>query len=105
MHHDLTSIRRASLALGVLFVSFGVTPQAHAADAATQRVALACTQASEASGCQQAVMAAARHATPQRAGEITVAKAQPRRSLDARTDAQDIDGNRFRYDSCGCSND
>jgi hypothetical protein len=103
MQSNLANIRRVSLAIGVMFVSFGVAPQAHAADTAMQRVALACTQA-EASHCPQA---AARHATPQRAGgDIALAKAQPRRSLDARVDAaQDNDGSRFRYDSCGCSND
>jgi hypothetical protein len=67
---------------------------------------MACTHATEGSGCQHPTLAAARHAAPQRAStESTAAKAHARRAQDVRPVAAVGDGSRFAYDSCGCSND
>jgi hypothetical protein len=105
MHRTLAHIR-ASMALGVLVIGYGVMPQAQAADQTPQRVAMACTHATEGSGCQHATHAATRHAAPQRAStESTAAKVHARRAQDVRPVAAVGDGSRFAYDSCGCSND
>jgi len=97
---------RASIAVGVLFVSYGVVPQVHAADSTPQRVAMACTHAAQGPGCQHATIPAARQAAPQRAStEHAAAKVHARRAQDVRPVASVGDGSRFVYDSCGCSND
>jgi hypothetical protein len=105
MHRTLAHIR-ASMALGVLFVSYGVVPQVQAADPTPQRVAMACTHAAEGPGCQPARLPAARHAAPQRAStELAAVKVHARRAQDVRSVAAIGDGSRFVYDSCGCSNE
>jgi hypothetical protein len=92
---------RASITVGAFLMA---AASAHAADAAVQRLAMACPHGSDAAGCKAAPMHSARHvATAQRAA-TAVAKAPARRTQDARIASQASDGSRFTYDSCGCSN-
>jgi len=102
MSRQLTVLHRASFALGALIITWGVAP-AVAADQA-QRVAMACTQASDA-GCKHISAPNARH-TMHVQRDNAPAKAPAQRAQATRTMAAlDNDGSRFRYDSCGCSND
>lgn len=93
---------RVSITVGAALLTFGVLPSAHAADTQVQRVAMACTQGSDAAGCKSAPMVA-RHSVAAQRAEMAVAKAPVRRAPQARM-AADSDGSRFTYDSCGCSN-
>jgi hypothetical protein len=103
MSRQLTALHRASFALGALLITWGVAPHAVAADQA-QRVAMACTQASDA-GCKHISASSARH-TMHAQRDSAAAKAPAQRAQATRTVAAlDNDGSRFRYDSCGCSND
>jgi len=95
---------RASLTVGAFLMACGALQTVHAADAAEQRVAMACTHGSDAAGCKAAPMRAVRHAAPTQRAEMDVAKAPVRRTHDVRADSRDSDGSRFAYDSCGCSN-
>jgi len=91
---------RASITVGA-FLIVGAT--AHAADAAVQRVAMACPHGIDAAGCNPAPMSAHSVATAHRA-QPAVTKAPVRREHVAHSDVRDNDGSRFMYDSCGCSN-
>jgi hypothetical protein len=104
MIRSLASIRRVSMALGVLFISHGALAQGQT-DAATQRLAMARTHTPETAHPQAAPVA--RPAAARRAGsDSKTAKLQVRRSSEQRSEATaSSDGNRFAYDSCGCSND
>lgn len=106
MSRYLVNLRRASFAVSVLFIGQAVMAQPQASDPATQRVAMACTQAADAHGCQHLATPAARRVATQHAGsDMTVAKLN-RRAPEARPSvASSSDGSRFVYDSCGCSND
>ena len=105
MSSYLASIRRTSLVLGALTMGWGVTLHAQAADPTVQRVAMACTQGSDMAGCKSAVASTGRHAVHAQR-DSTRAKAPVQHGQAARTVAAlDNDGSRFRYDSCGCSND
>jgi len=105
MSRYLKSIRRASLIVGALTMGWGVTLTAQAADPTVQRVAMACTQGGDMAGCKNAVAATERHAGHAQR-ESARAKAPAQREQATRTAAVlDNDGDRFRYDSCGCSND
>ena len=105
MSRSLASIRRVSMALGVLFISHGALAQGQA-DPAAQRLAMARTHTAE-TARHQAAAPAARPAAARRAGsDSTTAKLQVRRSSEQRSEATSSgDGSRFAYDSCGCSND
>lgn len=101
MSRHFASIRRTSLVLGALTLGWGVTLHAQAADPAVQRVAMACTQGGDSAGCKNT-----EHHAVQAQREGTRAKAPAQRAQAAHTVAAlDNDGSRFRYDSCGCSND
>jgi len=96
-----TTTLRATAIVGAFMLGFAVAPQVRAADPAPQRVAMACTHASDASGCQSTVRPAA---AVDRVSSHT-AKAPAQRKPESRQVAQVNDGSRFVYDSCGCSND
>jgi hypothetical protein len=100
MSRSLTSIRRVSMAIGVVFVSHGALAQTQA-DPSAQRVAMARTHTAETA--HQTVAPVARPAAARR--DITTAKLQVRRSSEQRSEGTSSDGSRFVYDSCGCSND
>jgi hypothetical protein len=105
MTRYLATIRRTSLVLGALTLGWGATLHAQAADQAVQRVAMACTQGSAMSGCKPAVTSTERH-TVHAQRDSARAKAPAQHEQATRTVAAlDNDGSRFRYDSCGCSND
>src|SRR5262245_50741217 len=94
MSHLLATIRRTSLVVGTLMI--GCASLAQAADEAqTQRLAMASTQARDASKSTVAQP----NARSQRAhGDAAPAKASVRRSPEVRTAAaQDSDGSRFTY--------
>ena len=104
MTRYLATIRRTSLILGTLTLGWGATLHAQAADPAVQRVAMACTQGSDMAGCKQ-VASIERH-TVHAQRDSARAKTSAQREQATRTVAAlDNDGSRFRYDSCGCSND
>ena len=105
MSRSLASIRRVSMALGVLFVSHDALAQAQA-DASAQRLAMARTHTAEMTN-HPAMAPAARQPAARRTGsDITTARLQARRSSDLQSGAtSSSDGSRFVYDSCGCSND
>ena len=90
---------RASLAAGAFLMACG----SQAADVAVQRVAMACTQSSDAAACKGAATPSARHTAAVQRTEMAVAKAPARRTQETRAVAHH-DGSRFTYDSCGCSN-
>jgi len=100
MSRSLTSIRRVSMAIGVVFISHGALAQTQA-DPSVQRLAMARTQTAETAHHQTAQVV--RPAAARR--DITTAKLQVRRSSEQRTEGTSSDGSRFVYDSCGCSND
>ena len=106
MTRYLASIRRTSLVIGALTMGWGVTLHAQATNPTVQqRVALACTQGSDMAGCKPAVASTERH-TMHTQRDTAPAKAPAQRAQAARSMAAlDNDGSRFRYDSCGCSND
>ena len=105
MTRYLATIRRTSLVLGALTLGWGATLHAQAADHAVQRVAMACTQGSDMAGCKPAVAQIERH-TVHAQRDSARAKAPAQHEQATRTVAAlDNDGSRFRYDSCGCSND
>ncbi|HEX6720182.1 MAG TPA: hypothetical protein VF107_01365 [Burkholderiaceae bacterium] len=97
MSRTLTSLR-ASITLGAFLLAGGALHSAHAADAQTQRLAMARTSDAV---VYKAAPAQARQVT-QRAD--VVAKAPVRRSQGSSSDLRYSDGTRFTYDSCGCSN-
>ena len=101
MSRSLTTIRRVSMAIGVVFISHGALAQTQA-DPSAQRVAMARTQTAE-TAHHQTVAPVARPAAARR--DITTAKLQVRRSSAQRSEGASGDGSRFVYDSCGCSND
>ena len=102
MSRSLASIRRVSIALGVLFVSHGALAQAQA-ESSPQRLAMARTHSADTTNHQ--TVTPARQAAARRSG-ITTAKLQVRRPPEQRSAAMSSgDGSRFAYDSCGCSND
>ena len=99
----LASLRRASLVIGAVWFSAAMAPLAQAADQQVQQLALANTQARD-----SGKVIATQHAARAQRAHSDVVQAKPaRRSHEARTvaAARDIDGSRFVYDSCGCSND
>jgi hypothetical protein len=67
MSRQFAALRRTSLALGALWVCLGIAPSAQAADASAQRIAMACTQATD---CQPA----AQSATTRHSSEAATAK-------------------------------
>ncbi|HEU5294176.1 MAG TPA: hypothetical protein VFU71_05265 [Burkholderiaceae bacterium] len=98
-----TTLLRATAIVGAFMFSFAVVPQVRAADAAPQRVAMACAHSSDAtSGCQSAVRPAA---AVDRVSSRTAKASAQRKSESRQIVAQTNDGSRFAYDSCGCSND
>jgi hypothetical protein len=107
MTRYLASFRRTSLVLGALTMCWGVTLHAQATNpTAQQRVALACTQGSDMAGCKPAVVASTERHSMHAQRDTATAKAPAQRAQAARSMAAlDNDGSRFRYDSCGCSND
>jgi hypothetical protein len=92
---------RASITVGA-FLMAGAT--VHAADAAVQRLAMACPHGSDAAGCKAAPMIATRQVVTAQRADAAVAKAPTRRVQESRVALRDSDGSRFTYDSCGCSN-
>jgi hypothetical protein len=86
---------------GALLMAGAALQQAQAADVAVERVAMATTHGSDAASGK--AMNAARTAAQR--SDTVVAKATARRVHETPSGARDSDGNRFRYDSCGCSND
>lgn len=95
---------RASATVGIFLLACGALQSVHAADAAVQRLAMACTHGSDAAGCKAAPIRAVRHAAAAQRADMAVAKAPARRAQDAQVASRDSDGSRFAYDSCGCSN-
>ena len=89
---------RASITVGAFLMA---AASAHAADAAVQRLAMACPHGSDAAGCKAAPMPALRHAVSTQRAEMAKA---PARRTQQRVASQDSDGSRFTYDTCGCSN-
>lgn len=94
---------RASITVGAFLVACGAMNGAQAADVPVQRLAMACTHGSDATGCKPAPMHERQVSTALRA-EIATARAPVRHAQESRTAARDSDGSRFTYDSCGCSN-
>jgi hypothetical protein len=94
---------RTSITVGALLMACGALHSAHAADATVQRLAMACTNGSDAVGCKAAPMQT-RHVTVAQRAETVVAKAPVRHAQEAHPASRDSDGSRFTYDSCGCSN-
>jgi len=89
---------RASITVGAFLMA---AASAHAADAAVQRLAMACPHGSDAAGCKAAPMPALRQAASAQRAEMAKA---PARRTQQRVASQDSDGSRFTYDTCGCSN-
>lgn len=95
---------RASVTVGAFLMACGALQSAHAADAAVQRLAMACPHGSDAAGCKAAPMIATRQVVTAQRADAAVAKAPTRRAQESRVAMRDSDGSRFTYDSCGCSN-
>ena len=101
----LASIRRTSLVLGALTLGWGAALHAQAAGQAVQHVAMASTQGGDVARSKSSLGSTERH-TVHAQRESARAKGSAQREQAPRTVAAfDNDGNRFRYDSCGCSND
>lgn len=101
----LASIRRTSLVLGALTLGCGAALHAQAAGQTVQHVAMASTQGSDMARSKSSLASTERHTLhAQRESARTKAPAQREQATRA-VAALDNDGNRFRYDSCGCSND
>ena len=92
---------RTSVTVGAFLMAFGTLHGAHAADATEQRVAMAYTHSGDAAQRKQPLQP--RHVAAAPRAEVALAKA-PARRAPAHSDLRDSDGNRFTYDSCGCSN-
>lgn len=94
---------RATIAIGATLVACGAMHSAYATDTTVQRVAMACTQGSDAAGCKSATAFVGQVALVQRA-EVAAVKAPARPLQKSRVASIETDGSRFTYDSCGCSN-
>ena len=98
-----TTSFRATAIVGAFLLSFAAVPHARAADTTPQRVAMACTHNSDATaGCKQSMHSAA---AVERLSSRTAKAPAPRKAEGHQIAAVANDGNRFAYDSCGCSND
>jgi len=93
--------RRWFTALAALMVAAGASHTTRAAEPSVQRVAMACT-GSDCAANSRAHAGVVRHAV---AAEAALARSTPSEALSRRAAnaRQDNDGDRFRYDSCGCS--
>jgi len=104
MYSTIRSLRM-SIVAGAVLLAGGALHSARAAEAgdvAVQRVAMACMQGSDAAACKPAPMQV-RPAAAQRVDKAAP-KASMRNTHVSANDAHDLDGSRFTYDSCGCSN-